>query len=208
MRGDFTTTAQGFAAGGRTGFFVGDGDNFSMQHGACVECGEAMLQLSAVGAWHEHCATLALSSLRGGGPRGCPRCGELARRNILDADNSIADYNDRRWHVGCAADALGALVVARRRVLLASAGGSPERVDSFAAEVWGRLIETACPGTYGHGPMAWPPRLRHECNTCVDEDRAWLSARALQLVAEHLGGALRLLVGALRRPPPSRDDQQ
>lgn len=178
-----------------------------MQNAPCVECGEPLVESATeFGPWHSHCATLALSALVGRHVRGCPRCGELAPRL---ADGSIADYNDRRWHSGCAVDALAALVALRRRAVLMPPGRAPDHVETFAAEVWARLVDALCPspGLRDHGPVLHPPRFRHECHACIDEDRAWLSERALQLVAGHLGGALRLLLGGeLRRPAtPPRD---
>ena len=154
------------------------------------------------GVWHSHCATLALSSLLADRPRECPKCGELAPRNVLGAHESITDYNDRRWHLGCAVDALEALIAARRRALLMPTGRAPERVEHFAGEVWARLVDDLCPspGIGEHGPLVSPARFRHECHACIEEDRTWLSERALQLVADHLGRALRLFAGGERRP--------
>lgn len=182
-------------------------DHVNMQHAMpvrCVECGEPLPHsANDFGPWHSHCATLGLSSLASASPRGCPRCGELARRNTL-GDESIADYHDRRWHLRCAADALDELVAARRRALLMVTARAPESLEHFADAVWARLVEDLCPtpGQGEHGSFVHPARFRHECHACADEDRGWLLERVLQVVGVHLRGAFRLLRRRQERHQP------
>jgi hypothetical protein len=85
----------------------------------CIECTKPIADGSDISAWHNHCATVALSVITEVSGRGCPACGQW-----VDAPNypsRVVDYLNRVWHFACALVSLAELAHQRVNMVLDTA---------------------------------------------------------------------------------------